>query len=111
MAGDREDDIIEYKVRPVIRWVVTRFHSTGRSAGSEGRGEFDHFQTARDVGYALCSQEHRTLGWDPGDDRIRYPKDNSPEECLAAAERDRAEAAVAWERFKNSPEYTASAGA
>ena len=114
MIEDRQNEIIEYKVRPVIRWAVTRYHSyeilngKGGGAGSDGKGEFDRFETAKDVGYALCSQEHQALGWPPADNRIRYPKDNSPEECLASAENERIEAAAAWERFKNSPEFANS---
>lgn len=114
MTDDREDEIIQYKVRPVIRWAVTRYHSyshtngKGGGAGSEGKGEFDSFNTAKDVGYALCSQEHKALGWALDDNRIQYPKDDTPEECLASAESERIEAAAAWERFRNSPEYANS---
>lgn len=66
-------DLIEYKVRAVTRYVVTRFEQQDRSSGSSGCGEFDNFDTAYAVGYALCKAEHDRLGWPVGDERIRYP--------------------------------------
>lgn len=67
-------DQIEYRVKPVTRYVITRFHRLGHSAGSESKGEFDNADVAYDVGYALCRAEHETLGWPPGDERIQYPR-------------------------------------
>lgn len=70
---------IEYKVRPITRYVVTRFETTGPdengrgAAGSRCLGEYDNVEVAQEVGYALCRAEHENLGWAPGDDRIRYP--------------------------------------
>ncbi len=67
---------IEYRVRPVTRYVVTRYHETddGRTGGCETRGEFDSEAVAHDVAYALCKAEHDTLGYPPGDERVQYPK-------------------------------------
>jgi hypothetical protein len=70
---------IEYKVRPVTRYVVTRFHqeevpnSTMVHGGSDTKGEFDNFDIAYAVAYALAKEEHDRLGWLPGDERIQYP--------------------------------------
>jgi hypothetical protein len=70
--------IVEYRVRPVTRYVVTRFESEITSNGSacggcEERGEFSNGDVAYQVGYALCKAEHETLGYQPGDERIKYP--------------------------------------
>ena len=67
-------DLIEYKVRPVTRYVVTRYESRGRAGGSEQHGEFDNADTAFAVAYALCRAEHERLGWPVGDERIQYPQ-------------------------------------
>ena len=70
---------IEYRVRPVTRFIVTRFHSDhdgpekSYSAGSSGHGEFDNHTVAHEVAYALCKAEHERLGWPAGDERIQYP--------------------------------------
>ena len=66
---------IEYRVRPVTRYVVTRFYETGSgtSGGVETLGEYDNQDLAYQVGYALAKQEHSRLGWPPGDERIKYP--------------------------------------
>ena len=64
---------IEYRVRPVMRYVVTRYSKGSNSVGSEVRGEYDNERVAYEVGYALCKAEHERLGWPPGDERIQYP--------------------------------------
>lgn len=69
---------IEYRVRPVTRYIVTRFHKDETGAGVEQRGEFDHEQNAYEVGYALCKAEHDRMGWPPGDERILYPEPPKP---------------------------------
>jgi hypothetical protein len=75
---------VEYKVRAVPRYVVTRFYDDGQSAGSEVKGEFDNEEMAREVAYALCKDEHQRLGYLPGDMRIQYPKPFGMEEALVA---------------------------
>lgn len=67
---------IEYRVRPVTRYVVTRYHETdeGRTGGSETKGEYDNFDVAYEVGYALCKAEHEALGYPPDDMRVQYPR-------------------------------------
>lgn len=82
---------IEYRVRPVTRFIVTRFecvsHPDGRESGScYTRGEFDNFETAYQVGYALCRDEHQRLGWPLGDERINYPEPASPPDGAVAAD-------------------------
>jgi hypothetical protein len=65
---------VEYRVRPVTRYVVTRFHKDEKLAGVETRGEFDNANVAFEVGYALARQEHDILGYPVGDERIKYPE-------------------------------------
>lgn len=68
---------IEYQVRPVTRYIVTRYHSDGEERGTcgcETKGEFNNEQVAYEVGYALCRDEHQRLGYPPGDERIQYPR-------------------------------------
>jgi len=69
---------IEYRVRPVVRFIVTRCwredDGPRQGGGSSQHGEFDNVQTAYEVGYSLCRAEHDRLGWPPGDERIIYPE-------------------------------------
>lgn len=67
-------DLIEYKVRPVTRYVVTRYEATGKASTCGPHGEFDNAATAHAVAYALCRAEHERLGWSIGDERIQYPQ-------------------------------------
>ena len=68
-------DKIEYRVRPVTRYIVTRYEEKdgGRSGASSPQGEYENADMAFEVGYALCKAEHDRLGWPLGDERIKYP--------------------------------------
>ena len=67
--------LIEYRVKPVTRYIVTRFESRENdSGGVRSLGEFPTYQQAYDVGYALAKSEHEQRGWEPGDMRMRYPE-------------------------------------
>ena len=67
---------IEYRVRPVTRYVVTRYEDQlpAGTASIRTLGEYDNQIVAQEVGYALCKAEHERLGWAPGDTRIMYPQ-------------------------------------
>lgn len=65
---------IEYRVRMVPRYIVTRYEETERTGGVSTKGEYDNPEVAYEVGYALCKAEHQSLGWPPADDRIQYPR-------------------------------------
>lgn len=68
-------DKIEYRVRPVTRYIVTSFRDEGDGGCSgRGHGEFDNEQTAYEVGYALARAEHERMGWPLDDERIQYPR-------------------------------------
>lgn len=71
---------IEYRVRPVTRYMVTRWQAdeNGASAPRQMGTEYDNAQVAYDVAYALCKTEHERLGWPVGDDRIQYPEPIDP---------------------------------
>lgn len=69
---------VEYRVRAVTRYIVTRYFEGDRSgpfvgSGSEFKGEFDSERIAYEVGYALAKEEHQRLGYPIGDERIQYP--------------------------------------
>ena len=78
---ETEMEKIEYRVRPVTRYIVTRYEAAPmasddvmRGAGSiSTKGEYDNAEVAYQVGYALCKAEHDLLGWPAGDERIQYP--------------------------------------
>lgn len=75
--SEQPDVRVEFKVRPVTRYIVTRYTETGglggREASSECKGEFDNSESAYQVGYALAKHDHDLLGYPSGDDRIQYP--------------------------------------
>ncbi len=71
---------LEYRARPVTRYIVTRFTSPEANSGKENvlasvetRGEYDNEEIAYAVAYALCKREHEVLGWPVGDERVQYP--------------------------------------
>lgn len=69
---------IEYRIKPVTRYIVTRHESGDHSIGSEQIGnEYDTADVAYQVGYAVCKVEHERLGWPIDDMRIQYPRDPS----------------------------------
>lgn len=85
-----EMELIEYRVRPVMRYVVTRYEegmSEAARCSVSTVGEFDNPASAEAVGYALCKAEHERLGWPLDDSRIIYPKPhqkNNEPECVPA---------------------------
>lgn len=69
-------ELIEYRVKPVTRYIVTRFEKREGgvcSIGSIGRGEFDRADIAYEVAYALAKRDHESKGWPLDDPRIKYP--------------------------------------
>ena len=70
------DRKIEYRVKPVTRYIVTRCE-LGEYANSVSQvgGEYDTAEVAYQVGYAVCRIEHEKLGWPMDDDRMQYPRD------------------------------------
>lgn len=49
---------VEYRVRPVTRYIVTRYDG----AGSTQIGEYPSVETAHSVGYAMCEAERIKAG-------------------------------------------------
>lgn len=64
---------IEYRVRPVTRYIVTKFEQQLDNSACTVCGEFDTQKQAYDVGYALAKADHNRLGYPLGDERIKYP--------------------------------------
>jgi hypothetical protein len=68
--------MIEYKVREVTRYIVTRFYDSpddyANAKGSKVLGEFDNESDAYGVADALSFKEREDLGWPPGDERIQF---------------------------------------
>lgn len=67
---------LEYRVKPVVRYIITRFaeEDSGMCAVGE-RGEFENPDQAWETAYALCKLEHEQYtDFDPGDERIIYPR-------------------------------------
>ena len=74
---------VEIKVREVKRWIVTKFEraSVNETGRSSQIGEYDNEDTADAVALAIAREEHRKLGYPPGDDRIQYPDDKHSRRC------------------------------
>lgn len=72
-------NVIEYRVRPITRYIVTRFegYTDDRTTESAGRstqhGTFENGETAYHVAYALCRAEHEKAGTPPDDPAFQYP--------------------------------------
>lgn len=64
---------IEYRVRPVTRFIVTKFESSESAGQSTSHGEFDNYDTAYAVGYVLANADAQRLGLPLGDERVRFP--------------------------------------
>lgn len=67
---------VEYKIRRVTRFIVTRFQEddAATTGSSIEVGTYPNADVAYEVGYALAKAEHERLGYEPGDERIQYPQ-------------------------------------
>jgi len=63
---------IEYRVRPVTRYVVTKFTNEPEQASSQPVGEFDNEILASNA--ALAFADHETRMAQPADTVIRHDK-------------------------------------
>ena len=63
---------IEYRVRPVTRYIVTRFNEYGNKSALTQTGEYDNEDEAYTVATALAFKEREDLGWPPGDERMQF---------------------------------------
>lgn len=65
---------VEYKVRAVTRFILTRYEDSETSAGiSSQRGEYDNAEVAYQVGYAMCRLEHEKSGEELDSMNFIYP--------------------------------------
>lgn len=70
---------VEYKVRKVERFIVTKYSYDGVdgrivNSGSQMIGEYGSYETGYAVAYALCKETHEQLGYQIDDNRIQYPE-------------------------------------
>ena len=65
---------LEYRVKPITRYVVTRYESGENTGGVSERGTFDNADVAYEVAYAMCKLEHEKLGYKIDDERVQYPE-------------------------------------
>ena len=65
---------LEYRVKPVTRYTVTRYEDTGNTGSVTERGTFDNPDVAYEVAYALCKADHERLGYKVDDERVQYPE-------------------------------------
>lgn len=68
--------MIEYRVKRVERFIVTRFEqSEGGQTGSVRQigKEYDTFETAYEVGYAMARADQERLELLPGDMGVIFP--------------------------------------
>lgn len=65
---------IEYRVKRVERYIVTRSEQSEDGSGSVvQRGFYEGPQVAYEVAYALCKAEHERSGEEPGSMNFIYP--------------------------------------
>lgn len=71
--------MIEYRVKRVERFIVTRYEDDASSKTVSVRQigkEFDNFETAYEVGYALARGEQERLGIPAMGDGVIFPSDS-----------------------------------
>lgn len=78
-----DKELTEYRVKPVTRYIVTRYFNEGRGCDSSSDtrqigSEYYDAHVAYEVAHALCRAEHERLGYAPGDKRIIYPNSIVP---------------------------------
>jgi hypothetical protein len=64
---------VEYRVKTVERYIVTRYEEDANGAAVAERGHYTSPHIAYEVAYALAKAEHERLGYPLGDMRIIYP--------------------------------------
>lgn len=66
--------MIEYRVRPVTRFVVTRYEGAENAGSCVQVGEYPDKDVAFEVGYAMCRLEHDKSGEPVGSMNFIYPE-------------------------------------
>lgn len=64
---------VEYRVRPVTRYVVTRYEECLNAGWLSTKGIYDNGEIAYQVAYALCQSEHNASGEPLGSENFVYP--------------------------------------
>jgi hypothetical protein len=53
---------VEFRVKEIKRYIVTRHEDNGTTGGTTQIGEYASGETAYQVGYAMCRHEHNASG-------------------------------------------------
>ncbi len=69
---------IEYRVVPVTRFIVTRWHKDLGVTGTSERGEYLSENVAYEIANALAESERQALGYALDDPRMKYPEIPQP---------------------------------
>lgn len=88
---------IEYRVKRVERFIVTRHEeSDSGSTGSTRQigNEYDNFEVAYEVGYALARADRERLAMSPGDAGVVFPSP-SLEDARGRSTQHRSEVVIA----------------
>lgn len=67
--------LIEYRVRPKTRYIITRFERSkdGTEKSEPKEGQFKSEEKALATAQALARDERERLGWEIGDPRMVFP--------------------------------------
>lgn len=65
---------IEYRLRPITRFVVTRYEGTPNTGSLKTIGEYDNKDVAYEIGYALAKAEADRLELPPGSMEVIFPQ-------------------------------------
>lgn len=65
---------VQYRVRPVTKFIVTRSEQGDNCGGVETRGQYENEEVAFQVACALCKAEHDKSGEPIGSMNFIYPE-------------------------------------
>lgn len=72
--SDNENARVEYRVKPVTRYIITRNYQDDNGSETTQRGEYDNPHIAWECAYGMCKIDHEHLGYPAEDERIQYPR-------------------------------------
>ncbi|WP_020184816.1 hypothetical protein [Methylopila sp. 73B] len=77
---DQTETLVEFKIRPIVRYAVTKYEytSNGGTGKSSQLGVYDNFDTSYEVGVALARGEQQRLGVEPFSMAVVFPSDVQP---------------------------------
>ncbi|MQY48198.1 hypothetical protein GAO09_19365 [Rhizobiales bacterium RZME27] len=79
---------VEYRVKSVERFIVTRHEDTGGTGSTQQKGpDYPSFEQAYEVATALARDERERLGLEPGDMGVLFPASSVSESRGEISER------------------------